>query len=687
MNDKKRVVTIILIVIGSVLLLGGVTFWIVNLRFGANSSGQSQNSLEILADLVTIAGLGASIKGWMDLFKKDTPSSTTKIKISGDSAQVATGEHSRNIHTETYTEKPIIDHSENVVIGTQYQNIYQSATPHQVAEGELKAAHAKLDEMPTDQIPEPAVMPQGSHSPNIRPNPLFVGREKELKQLAVWLKGKSAVAIGQVAAATGMGGIGKTQLASEFAHRYGQFFAGGVFWISFSESELIPSEIAACSKFSEDIPLDIRVNKASSEWQSEIPRLLIFDNCDDFDLLAQWLPPTGASRVIVTSHQSSWDLALDIKHLPLGLFERSESIALLLKFRPDLDIDDPNLKAIASELGDLPLAIHMAGSYLQAYRHDITPEQYLIALRKPGLLEHVSLNKGDFSPTGHDLNVGRTFAISIDRLDRKNETDRLATRLLARIACFAPGELIPRGLLKASVGEDIENILFSNGMKRLLGLGLVEENETGDVRMHRLVACFVSNTLQDDEALGNVEQVVSYVASKANASGFPARMQSILPHLQHLTGQALKREDEQAAYFSNSLGYYLESLGDYQSARPYFEQALAIRKKVLGEEHPDTASSLNNLGGLLDSMGDYQGARPFYEQALAIRKKVLGEEHPDTASSLNNLGGLLDSMGDYQGARPYLEQALAIFRKVLGPDHPNTKLVQQNLELLDKRSN
>ena len=90
------------------------------------------------------------------------------------------------------------------------------------------------------------------------------------------------------------------------------------------------------------------------------------------------------------------------------------------------------------------------------------------------------------------------------------------------------------------------------------------------------------------------------------------------------------------------------------------EKALAIHKEVLGERHPDYATSLNNLAILLESQGDYAAARPLYEQALAIRKEVLGEHHPDYATSLNNLAALLNSQGDYAAARPLYEQALAI---------------------------
>jgi CHAT domain-containing protein len=99
-------------------------------------------------------------------------------------------------------------------------------------------------------------------------------------------------------------------------------------------------------------------------------------------------------------------------------------------------------------------------------------------------------------------------------------------------------------------------------------------------------------------------------------------------------------------------------MGDFSGARPYYEQALAINRKVLGEEHPAMATSLNQLGALLRAMGDFSGARPYYEQALAIRRKVLGEEHPDTANSLNNLGDLFWAIGDIAQAVTFFERGL-----------------------------
>ncbi len=373
---------------------------------------------------------------------------------------------------------------------------------------------------------------------------------------------------------------------------------------------------------------------------------------------------------------------MGVRHYPLGLFEKSESLALLRKFRGEKATSDKDLNEIADELGDLPLALHMAGSHLRTYRHEITARQYLEAIRKPGLLEHVSMKKGEFSPTGHDLHVGRTFAVSVGRLNEEDESDLMALEQLVRVACYAPGELIPRGLLKGSMGEEVDDTQFADGVERLLGLGLVEEDEAGDVRMHRLVSSFVRQTRPIEAALQADEQAVSDKAYEANESGYPSRMQPLLAHLKYLTDRALKREDERSAALAINLGYYLDMIADYAGALSYLEQALAIHKKVLGEEHPATATSLNSLGYLLQAMGDYAGARPYLEQSLAIRRKVLGEEHPGTATSLNNLGSLLQDMGDSEGARSCHEQALAIRRKVQGEEHPDTANSLNNLGTL-----
>jgi hypothetical protein len=262
-------------------------------------------------------------------------------------------------------------------------------------------------------------------------NPLFVGRERDLRNLAKTLKGGKAIAIGRIetAATTGLGGIGKTQLASEFVHRYGQFFGGGVFWLSFADPKAVPAEIAACGgtgamelrpNFGE-LSLEDQVRLVMAAWQESMPRLLVFDNCEDPDLLSLWRPTSGGCRVLVTSRRADWEATLGVQTLPLDVLNRSESIALLREHQPDAS--DEILDAIADELGDLPLALHLAGSYMARYRRTITPAQYLKQLRDPALLQHRSLKGLGISPTGHVQNVRRAIALSYDQLDPNNEID------------------------------------------------------------------------------------------------------------------------------------------------------------------------------------------------------------------------------------------------------------------------
>jgi tetratricopeptide (TPR) repeat protein len=132
----------------------------------------------------------------------------------------------------------------------------------------------------------------------------------------------------------------------------------------------------------------------------------------------------------------------------------------------------------------------------------------------------------------------------------------------------------------------------------------------------------------------------------------------------------------------NDLARLLHNLREYDAARPLCERSLAIRERVLGADHPDTATSLKGLASLLYNLREYDAARPLYERSLAIRERVLGPDHPDTAGSLNGLASLLNKLGEYEAVRPLYERSLAIYEKVLGPNHPLTARGLNDLALM-----
>jgi hypothetical protein len=385
----------------------------------------------------------------------------------------------------------------------------------------------------------------------------------DLRTLATALKGGETMAIGQTAAASGLGGIGKTQLASEFVHRYGQYFAGGVFWLSFADPAAVPTEVAACGGLGalalhpefHTLPLADQVQLVQAAWQSALPRLLVFDNCEDEALLVQWRPPHGGCRVLVTSRRATWEVSLGIASLVLDVLPRVDSIALLHQFRPDLASNDLDLDSIAAELGDLPLALHLAGSFLANYRYQVTPTEYLTQLQQPDLLAHPSLQgrqlTRDRSPTQHEQHVARTFALSYDRLDSNDPMDILARALLARAAYFAPGEPIPRGGLFATVAWEAEAsevaLQAEDALRRLLDLGLLEPEGAGAVRLHRLLAAFVRAITHDPAAQTAVEDVLLAAAELLISAGYLGPVLALYPHLRAVTEAGQGRADIQTA--------------------------------------------------------------------------------------------------------------------------------------------
>jgi tetratricopeptide (TPR) repeat protein len=550
-----------------------------------------------------------------------------------------------------------------------------------------------------EQLPQPAPLPRGSRM-HIASNPLFVGRNSELRALADALHGSTTGKVGQIAAVTGLGGIGKSQLAATFVHRYGQFFEGGVFWMSFADPASVPAEVALCGgpEYLDLWPretgpdLTTQVARVRAAWNLSVPRLLVFDNCEDEALLDEWRPKTGGCRVLVTCRRPMFSRHLGVHTLPLNVLPRAESLSLLwslLGSQAVVSTDEMTLDAICDELGDLPLALHLAGSFLARYRSVIKPAKYLTQLRDQALLGHPSLlgRGAESSPTGHELHGGRTFALSWDRLDPANGVDAMARALLRRASCLAPGEPIPRALLMATLGlaEDDPDVLlaYEDALRRLLDLGLLDALEPGTYMLHRLVRAFVQQTDGgEDTVRTDVEQGLLREIKRVNSSGSPTQLLSWQPHLRAVTDAAMGREDASAASMCRALGHHLHVLGDYAGARPYSERALVIREKQLGPDHLHTATSLNNLALLLHAQGAHSEAKPLYERALAIWERQLGPNHPDTASSLNNLAALLHAQKAYADAKPLYERALAIREQRLGPDHPHTATSLNNLAAL-----
>jgi tetratricopeptide (TPR) repeat protein len=558
-----------------------------------------------------------------------------------------------------------------------------------------------LQTLPTDFIPEPRKeLPKGSRT-HLQPerNRYFLGRNYYLLTLASHFKQGGITTI-----ATGIGGVGKSTLASEFVYRYGRYFAGGVFWLNFADRNGIDGEIAACGgsegmqlfSESDELSLEGRCARVKAAWSSSIPRLLIFDNWDQLSktqstqLLKRYLPQGSGCRVLITSRNSQWPPDLKLHTFVLGVLEPEESIALLRRYRSD--ISETDAKAIAETLGHLPLALTLAGRFLETYQGSDfgVPARYLSDLQQY-LIDHPGFEgeeaSGDVVQDRQALGVKASFRISFQHLEREKPVDALAIMALARASYFAPTVPIPEQLLRDSFAQrettDISQaIKQADAIKRLLEVGFVEAAETGGVRMHRLIAEYAQQTIEDPEAQAQVEQVVIVHTHRLVNQGRPAQLLPLMPHVRHCYQARQGLDDLRRGELALALGRAEQEQINYRGAEPLFLQALTIRTEQLGITHPDTATTLTNLALLYRAQGRYTEAEPLFLQALTIHQEQLGITHPSTATSLNNLAELYRAQGRYTEAEPLYLQALEITQEQLGSTHPHTATSLNNLAAL-----
>ncbi|MGF1473449.1 MAG: tetratricopeptide repeat protein [Rubrobacteraceae bacterium] len=613
---------------------------------------------------------------------------------------------------------------------------YEHIPPRQVNPEESEEGQLLLESLPLDHVPEVGPLHPGSVGSPMDLNPLLVGRKEDLKELAERIRAEASGSVTTVCI-YGIGGVGKTQLASEFAHHYGQFFRGGVYWLNVSNPGAIAEEIARCGGAGamdlrgdfDRLSLEDQVSRVKSEWQNELPRLLVLDNCEDPGSLRACRPTMGEARVLLTSRGPFTGPALAVVSVELQVLDSQHSLELLQSRCQGVQMEEDDLVAIAEELGDLPLALDLAGRFLFEYRDIVSASEYVEELQSVEPLKHRSLQQSDgYSPTSHELDVGRTFIVSYERLDQDETTDRLAIRLLARAAYFAPGEQIERALLlstleRAGDSEEDPNEMpdpyqQADALRRLTDLGLISAPDAleggtggGQLRIHRLIASFVRLEVDDGEAKADVERVTADRATDVAREEAPVRLTALLPHLRYITEAAADRDDKRAyklrfalgaslmkleAYAEavpllesavkygaehygatdwiimrqrNDLGIALNRAGKDDEALKVYEEVLEDQKRELGLDDPDVASTLNNIGALLRDKGRLDEVRDIYERALEIRKNAFGWNHSDTAESFANMAALMIDLEKYEDAWSYLQEALEIYEKVKGPEH------------------
>ncbi|NLF12379.1 MAG: tetratricopeptide repeat protein, partial [Anaerolineaceae bacterium] len=488
----------------------------------------------------------------------------------------------------------------------------------------------------------PGELPAVSRLPFDR-NALFTGRVEVLETLARGLLAGDGTAAVVTQAVHGMGGVGKTQAAVEFAYRYGHQFRG-VHWLNAREPAGIAAEIAACGErmglqpWPAEQPEQVAATLAA--WRDGGPRLVVLDNLEDMGAAREWLlrlRQESGARVLLTARRGDWPPDLGLSLLPLAVFSAGESLAFLRRYLPAERSSDGELGALAERLGRLPLALELAGRYLAGHRR-LTVGDYLARLERA--LDDPSMQawKAEMgNPTGHDLDLMATFAASW----AVDEIGPAARRAFRAASWCAANETIPCTLLERAAGLETE--ACDEALSQLVGLGLLAwpAGEAGPA-IHPLLGEFgqAMDRLQPEGegVLGGVAEALARLTFDANETGLPGRFAPLRAHAEAVAPAVEGARPEVASTLWNNLGFHLRMIADLAASRSALERALAIDEQAYGPEHPEVAIRVNNLGSVLRALGDLAGARAAFERALAIDEEAYGPDHPNVAIHVNNLG-------------------------------------------------
>ncbi|GHO50732.1 hypothetical protein KSX_88950 [Ktedonospora formicarum] len=570
-------------------------------------------------------------------------------------------------------------------------------------------------------------------------HPFFTGREEILQTLNHKLTAHPSSAPPPAVALCGLGGIGKTQVAIEYAHRHAWQYRA-VFWLA---AETAESLMRSVQSIAEQVQLPERqvaeqaqVVGAVQRWlATEKDWLLIADNVEDFDRLETILPSRHQGALLLTTRQQALGLLAEAMELPP--MSPQEAVSLLLA-RASLRSGTAPSEAVpletsatvgASELvtllEGLPLAIDQAGAYIEETGCRVA--DYLERYRRQR--KQILARRGGHAGT-HPASVSTTLRLSVYHIGRQHPA---AGELLQLCALLHP-EAIPEELFRAGaspLGPALEALVanpyqFDLALAALRSASLVTRSpETKTLSLHRLVQAVLADQMEPDQRRLWSECIVRLV----NAA-FPDGTFETWAQCERLLAQALacfsliepsSSTLAEAAELFFKAGGYLMARGRYQEAEPLLEQAMtlgeqqhdldqtvliprlqrraqlfwrqgkyadaesllhrALRLKELhfGPNHLETAQTLNNLALLYWAQGKYDAAEPLYQQILGIEEQQLGPTHLEIATTLINLANLYWSQGRYDAAEVLYVRALRIREQQLGPEHPDTALTLNNL--------
>ncbi|WP_439656084.1 FxSxx-COOH system tetratricopeptide repeat protein [Lentzea sp. HUAS TT2] len=510
---------------------------------------------------------------------------------------------------------------------------------------------------------------------NVPPrNPNFTGRVELLEQLGKRLTAGGATAV-LPSALHGMGGIGKTQMATEYIYRHLQDY-DLIWWIEAARPTQIRAgltELArqlglpGASEANTAVPAvreALRVGRPFRRW------LLVFDAAESPEEVRPYFPANGPGEVLITSRNPDW--AGVARPLELAVFDRAESIELLGKRGPEIDQADANV--LAEKLGDLPLAIEQAAAWRAVTGMPVS--EYLRLFD-----ESVAEILDTSAQTDYERSVAAAWNVSFDELKKRNPA---AHQILHICAFFSP-EPISRdlftGVSRVSISPELDAALrdpikLARAIRDINRYGLAKiDHANNTLQLHRLVQLVLRNRSMAPQVHAQMmhgahQLLASLDPNDPESNRHWPRYRELLPHA--YASDISDCDDDWPRQLIINLMRFLSAWGDHEEAARLAQRANDSFERKLGPTHPQTLEVASRLGFYLRAAGSYEEGSRVNQRTLQRRISVSGEDSEEVLKLQLNIVVDLRVQGDFAAATKLSEEIYHKSKRLFGEDDPET---------------
>jgi len=485
---------------------------------------------------------------------------------------------------------------------------------------------------------------------------------------------------------SGLGGIGKTQTAIEYAYRHSVDYKY-ILWVRADTYDLMVSDFTSIADLlglflHEEQDQNLAVTAVKHWLKTHSGWLLILDNADNIEAVFDFLPKGLQGHTILTTRSHA--TGINLQEIEMETMKPEEAILFLLRrtkyIELDTSLDNVSMayrieaQKIVEVMSGLPLALAQAGAYIEKTKCGLTGY-----LERYKTRHEILLQEGGVLDSYYTKSVATTWSLSFEKIEEANQ----AAAELLRLCAFLQPDAIPEEIIVNGASElgpilkPVAADLFEldKTFEEVFRYSLVRRNPNGTITIHRLVQSVLKDNMSDETKRSYAERTVRMMNLAFPEVEFDTwfRCQLCLPHAKVCLAliEQWDLKNEKAARLLIQAGYYLRERSQYREAEAMLKNALSIYETLFGPEHIFVAKSLYHLARCFYEQGTYKYAEELYQRALEIQEKVLGIDHPDVATTINYLGLLYNSQGKIALAKSLHQRALLIREKALGLDHPD----------------